>query len=87
MISKFQTYISSSGLKDAKVQNTSEKVNELDRIHLLDGKGNQVTIDAGVVYKCLVVLASVRNLTLEQYISEFKKILEEGKDEGIKESQ
>lgn len=86
MITRFQTLISNNGLKDAKVQNISDKVNELDRIHLLDRKGNQVSIESGVIYRCLLALASNRNLTLEQYIAEFKKLLEE-KDEETKKPE
>lgn len=86
MISKFQTLIANTGVKDAQVQQTSDKINELDRIHLLD-KGNQVTIEAGVVYRCIVKLASVRNLTPEAYISEFRKILEEKDEESNKSEQ
>lgn len=80
MISKFQTLVSSSGVKDAQVQNTSNKINELDRIHLLD-RGSQLTLEAGIVYKCLILLANSRNLTPEAYIAEFKKLLEEQHEE------
>lgn len=87
MISQIQTYIGNTGVKDAKVQNTAEKVNELDRIHLLNRKGSQVTIEAGIVYRCLLALANSRNISPEQYLLEFKKLLEEKQDEDVKKSE
>lgn len=87
MLSHVQTYVSNAGVKSHQVKHTSEKINELDVIHLLDRKGNQVTIESGVVYRCLLAFASVRNLTPEQYILEFRKILEENKDENVEKSE
>jgi hypothetical protein len=70
------TYMSVDGLKEIRTSSIGDNPNLLDRVALSDTIGSVLQLDAGIVYKCLAALSAARNLTIDQYLANFKHTLE-----------
>jgi hypothetical protein len=69
-------YLSVNEVKEIQTKSFGDLPNALDRIAIGDNIGNVLQLDAGILHKGLVALSAARNLTIDQYLSKFKTVVD-----------